>query len=429
MKILDVTEFYSERGGGVRSHLTLKSHVLCQLGHDHVVVAPGPEDREDEAGRVARGGGTARVVRVRGPASPYDPTYHLLLGFRKIAQIVERERPDVLEIHSPYLAALGALRADPGSFGIRTFQWHSDFVDTYAGVLEAKVGVARARPVVLATRPLWGLVRAIARRSDAVLVAASWQVDKLRAHDVARVVHHPFGVERSVFRPEARSSEGRRELLAHVGRAADDDVPVLVAVGRFAVEKRWDVLLDAFALLRRERDAVLVAFGDGPERERMKARIAAHGIGADVALPGFQSERERLARSLASADLLLHACPFETFGLSIVEALATGLPAVVPDEGGAAEMHVVTAAGHQATESHRAGDAEDLARAAARLLLRLAAEGPDAIRGAAVAIAARYPTVVEQFERQVALYTDLLARRRRRQGAAAVNGTSLVDVP
>lgn len=409
MKILDVTEFYSERGGGVRSHLTLKSHVLCQLGHDHVVVAPGAEDREDEVGRLARERGRARVVRVRGPASPYDPTYHLLVAFPKIARIVERERPDVLEIHSPYLAALGALRAAPGTYGVRTFQWHSDFVDTYAGVLQAKVGAARARPVVLATRPLWGLVRAIAKRSAAVLVAARWQVEKLRAHDVPHVVHHPFGVERSVFRPEARAVEGRRDLLAHVGRAPDDRVPVLVAVGRFAVEKRWDVLLDAFAILRRERDAVLVVFGDGPERERMKARISAHGLAADVALPGFQKGREALARSLASADLLVHACPFETFGLSIVEALSTGLPAVVPDEGGAAEMHVVVPE-HQPTESHRAGDAEDLARAAGRLLVRLAAD-ESAIRAAAVLAAARYPSVVEQFERQIAIYTDLLARR------------------
>src|SRR5687768_12805984 len=70
VKILDVTEFYSERGGGVRSHLALKGHVLCQLGHEHVVVAPGAEDGE---AALAREVPRARVIRVRGPASPYDP--------------------------------------------------------------------------------------------------------------------------------------------------------------------------------------------------------------------------------------------------------------------------------------------------------------------------------------------------------------------
>src|SRR5215510_8729260 len=83
VKILDVTEFYSERGGGVRSHLSLKGHVLCQLGHEHVVIAPGSHDVDEQLARegsqssprLARSGGGARVIRIAGPASPYDPTY------------------------------------------------------------------------------------------------------------------------------------------------------------------------------------------------------------------------------------------------------------------------------------------------------------------------------------------------------------------
>src|SRR4051812_43733208 len=106
MKVLDVTEFYSERGGGVRSHLTLKSHVLCQLGHEHVVVAPGPRDADldvtdatssaneathrssettgeatsnalrptvfpDDVARAGRVRGRARLVRIAGPSLPY----------------------------------------------------------------------------------------------------------------------------------------------------------------------------------------------------------------------------------------------------------------------------------------------------------------------------------------------------------------------
>ena len=46
LTIVDVTEFYSERGGGIRSHLTSRGHFLCQSGHDHTVIAPGPRDEE-----------------------------------------------------------------------------------------------------------------------------------------------------------------------------------------------------------------------------------------------------------------------------------------------------------------------------------------------------------------------------------------------
>ncbi len=417
MKVLDVTEFYSERGGGVRSHLALKGHVLCQLGHEHVVVAPGPHDdeelREKDERRLARGAGSARVIRVRGPASPYDPSYHLLLNTSKIRDLIARERPDVLEIHSPYMAAVSALRARATSYGVRTFQWHSDFIDTYGGVLEDKLPFVPSPVVETITQPLWSLVRSIARRCDATLVASAWQVGKLAAHGVANVVHRPFGIERDVFRPEARSLETRRDLLALAGRDPQSDATtVVVGVGRFAIEKRWDLVIDAFCAMRaRGRDAVLVLFGDGPERERMKARAASREGGAfaaDIAFPGFSKDRAGLARNLASADVLIHGCPFETFGLSIAEAMSCGLPAVVPDDGGAAEMHDPASG-----ERYAAGDAEACAAALERLLDRVGRNG-DAMRAAAMRAASRLPTVKQQFEEQIALYAELIARRAKR---------------
>src|SRR6185436_12498401 len=104
---------------------------------------------------------------------------------------------------------------------------------------------------------------------DATFVAAKWQAEKLRAHGVPRVVHVPFGIERSEFTPDRASEARRRELLGD----ADPRAKLLVGVGRFAVEKRWDVVLDAFVKLRETHEAVLVLFGDGPERDRMKARV------------------------------------------------------------------------------------------------------------------------------------------------------------
>ena len=360
------------------------------------------------------------MIRVGGPASPYYPTYHLLLRFDKIAAIVERERPDILEIHSPYLAALGAMRANKAHFGVRTFQWHSDFIDTYAGVLEARLSrdlpvlgpAAWSRGIGGVARPLWSLVRGIARRCEATLVAADWQVSKLTGHGVPRVVRVPFGIEREVFRPDARSFESRRELLALASHdTRRDDALVLVGVGRFAIEKRWDIVIDAFLKLRerdRTRDMILVLIGDGPERERMRARAAGC---PDVVMPGFVKSRQALARMLASADLLLHGCPFETFGLSIAEAMSCGLPSVVPDEGGAAEIHVP-----EAGERYRALDVDACVVATARLLDRLAKDG-DTIRAAAAHAAGLMPNVRQQFEGQIMLYEQLLARAGKAAGS------------
>ena len=420
MKLVDVTEFYSERGGGVRSHLTLKQHVLCQLGCDHTVLAPGDQDidfesHETENGTandsaeppVAHPHGHARVVRIKGPAMPYDPSYHLLYRVDKIVAQIKALHPDVLEIHSPYVAAIGALATPRTAFGIRTMQWHSDFIDTYAGTLEDKRAPKFVQRVAgLTKRPLWAWVRTIGRACDVVLVASKWQQQKLSRQGVPRVRLHPFGIDKSVFRPAARSDARRAELL---GESFDT---LIVGVGRFAIEKRWDVVLGAFRKLvaifdgvrargEKSRRAKLVIFGDGPERARMQALVEGR---ADVVLAKFETSREALASALASADVLAHGCPYETFGLGVAEALSCGLPAVVPDEGGAAELVTEGCGAH-----YQSGNEEDMARA----LLRVLTMNRDALADAAMRAASVLPTISEEFTSQLDLYRELLAARAR----------------
>ncbi len=329
---------------------------------------------------------------------PYDPSYHAFVQPEKIRAIIRQERPDVLEIHSPYVAALACLGARDRDFGVRTFQWHSDFLDTYASVLDWSL---RSRAPTLRrflppphwiVRPGWGLVRAIGRRCDATLVASRHQEDKLTGHGVPRVHHLPFGLppgERPPPDPELRARlQIRGEGEGHV---------LLVGVGRFAVEKRWDVVLRAVAEIGKERPLTLALFGDGPERPRLEALA-----GPRVRFMGFERDRVSLFRALVSADALVHGCPCETFGLSIAEALSCGLPVVVPDQGGAAEL-----AEPGYAEQYASGDPGACALALRRLLAR----DPPALRRAALARAAELPTVEEQFERQVALYERLLGEK------------------
>ena len=128
---------------------------------------------------------------------------------------------------------------------------------------------------------------------------------------------------------------------------------------------------------------------------------------ADIRMPGFVAGRETLACLLASCDVLLHSCPFETFGLSLAEAMSCGLPLVVPDEGGASEMHDPASG-----ERYRALDVEACVRAIERLLERLSTDRAG-LRAASAAAVSRLPTVVQQFEGQISLYRELLNRRQQ----------------
>lgn len=387
MKLVDVTEFYSQRGGGVRTHLTEKAAAAARRGHEHLVFAPGPRHAADPG-----------VHYIPGPSLPYDPTYHLLWRIGAARRLLRAERPDVLEIHSPYVAAIAALGLRPGEFGARTFVWHSDFIDTYLrGGLERRLALLfRGRAPHAADRlvePLWAHVRRIADACAMTVVGSRWQKHKLEQHGVARVEHIPFGIEPGRFAPARRSEARRQELLA--GRTG----PLVLAIGRFAVEKRWDVVVDAYARLAEQRPgAVLAVFGDGPERHVFKDRL---GDRDDVRVLGFERDRDLLAVTLASGDLLLHGCPFETFGLGVAEAIASGLPVVVPDAGGAAEQ-----APPESAVQYPAGDVAACVAAAEALL----AVDPAELRARAAIAARRVPSVADHFDALFGRYCELLAR-------------------
>ncbi|HXX66872.1 MAG TPA: glycosyltransferase [Polyangiaceae bacterium] len=396
MKVLDITEFYSERGGGIRSHLTTRGHFLCQGQHDHVLLAPGPRDEETPVcSNVTQGAkGSSRVVRFAGPTLPYDRTYHLLGRFDKIRERVRRERPDVLEAHSPYLAAAGALACGRAASRLRTFFWHSDHVGTYVEpALEKLLGRRRART---GAAPLWRMTGTLLARFDATFAAGRAQAERLRAAGVRRVVLCPFGVDTRIFRPAMRSEEWRRTWAT----GAPPGAALLVGVGRFAAEKHWELVLEAFRLVCARRPAVLVLYGDGPERDRLRALAP-----PDVRFAGFETDRTRLAAALASADLLVHGGPHETFGLGVAEAVASGLPVVVPDAGGAAES-----VDPRSGEVYRSLDPRACAAAIDRMLSRR----PDELRTLAEQAASHVRTLEHHFAGVLDTYDELLEEKRAR---------------
>jgi glycosyltransferase involved in cell wall biosynthesis len=135
------------------------------------------------------------------------------------------------------------------------------------------------------------------------------------------------GVDSQLFGPERRNEELRQELLG------EDGSLLLLSVGRLSTEKRLDVLLDAFALVSRERPEVRLAIvGDGPARVALE-RTAPAGT-------TFLGERtgDALAELYASADVFCFPSTTDTFGQVLLEAGASGLPVVAADAGGAREL-------------------------------------------------------------------------------------------
>lgn len=138
---------------------------------------------------------------------------------------------------------------------------------------------------------------------------------------------------------------------------APGEPPVVLGVGRLTAQKDFDVLIRAFASVRKMRPARLMILGEGELRTELEALIRQLGIGADVALPGFQANPLVYMRRAA---LFVLSSRFEGFGNVLVEAMACGTPVVSTDcPSGPAEILEGGKWGRLAP----VGDAEALAEA------------------------------------------------------------------
>jgi len=388
MKLVDVNEFYAEQGGGVRTYVNQKLEAGAALGHQVVVIAPGPQDRKE-----ARAGG--HVIWVRSRPMPLDPRYYLLLRERAVHEVIEREQPDVIEGSSAWTGGLYAGRYR--GRGLKSFVFHQDPVAVYAQTaLGARLGERR---VDRAFGWYWRYLRSLSGRYDLTMTSGAWLAERLRSFGIDNAVAVPFGIDKALFSPHRASRELRRELLAGCGLG--EDAALLLTVSRHHPEKRIPTLIDAVARLSARpggRPVGLVIYGDGPYRfrvERKASRVPS------VRLGGFVREREQMANILASADALLHGSAAETYGIAVAEALCSGLPAVVPSAGGARDLVCDSCA-----ELYPPGDSEACAAAIERLLSR----DPVALRSAALEAAGGLATSSQHFERLFECYGQRLER-------------------
>lgn len=323
MKIADVSGFYSETGGGVASYVRQKLDLAARWGHEVVVIAPGATSRVEPR----RGG---RIVWVESPPMPFDPNYHMFLRGEEVWRVLDREAPDVVEGSSPWRG--GWLAGHWPGAAVKSLVFHQDFIAGYPYTL---LGGVLSRPAIDALfAAYWRYARRLSARFDVTVTGGDWLAERLKGFGMHNPVSVPFGIETGIFSPDKRDLDLRRELLAACG--APPDGKLLLAVGRLHPEKRHRTIIEGFARARAVRhDLGLVIIGDGPLRANVESWAARAGR---THVMGPIADRGRLARCLASGDVLVHGSGAETYGLVVAEAISSGLAVVSPDTGGAADL-------------------------------------------------------------------------------------------
>ena len=308
MRVAIISESFPPDINGVAHSVVRVAEQLVARGHRPLVIAPEPAS------------GTARVagrfpypvVRVPSVPMPGYPSFRLGLPSRRLTEALVGHGADVVHLASPFfLGARGSAMAQ---------RLHLPHVAVYQTDIPAYAAAYRMRGIGEAAA--WRWLRAIHNGADRTLAPSTASATALHAHGVERVWLWRRGVDTVRFDPRHRSA-GVRRALAPNGE-------VLVGyVGRLAVEKRVDLL----APIAKLPGVRLVVIGGGPAEPMLRK-----------ALPGavFLGPRQgaQLARLYASLDVFVHSGPYETFGQTIQEAAASGLPIVAPAAGGPVDLVV-----------------------------------------------------------------------------------------
>jgi alpha-1,6-mannosyltransferase len=307
----DLTQSWSEWGGGVRTYLLHKRrHILEATPHRHLMIIPGARDELIEEER-------AVTVKIASPHVPGSPNYRLLLRNSAVRKALARYRPDLIECQDAYnlpWAAIAHRRRFPDTALVAAYM--TDFPTVY---VERPFKKFITGPVARTFgRVCYSYCGLLYRRFDAVFaLGENGGAAKLRAYGIPDVGIVPLGVEVGEFGPSRRDPRLRNKL----GLA--DGQPLLIYVGRLDGEKKPDLVVDAFQRLPHGLGARLALIGEGPLRSDIAALRDER-----IVMPGYVRDRAELARWLASADIYVSAMADETFGVSIVEAQASGLPVV-----------------------------------------------------------------------------------------------------
>jgi 1,2-diacylglycerol 3-alpha-glucosyltransferase len=320
------TDTYAPQVNGVSISLQLVSEGLQKRGHQVTIFAPKfPGYTDDQPG----------VVRL--PSLKYlndPPIYVAVLGTPRSTWSLSRKHFDVLHAHSPLTVGLLAyLTASTKNLPL-IYTYHTSVTDYthYVKVIGGTGVIRHAARWFSATSTNLG---------DQIVVPSPKFHRLLLEQKVTKPIQViPNGIDLSNFKMAKNPGSFRNRL------GLKPDVPILLSVGRVDPEKRLDFLIDAFVRIAdRLPEAHLVFAGDGGARKKLEEHAEATQVKNRIHFLGMVN-RVDLPDLLHDATVFLSASTTEVHPISVIEAIASGLPLVAVQDEAFEGMIVENENGH-----------------------------------------------------------------------------------
>jgi 1,2-diacylglycerol 3-alpha-glucosyltransferase len=320
------TDTYAPQVNGVSISLQLVSEGLLRAGHQVTIFAPRfPGYTDDKAG----------IVRL--PSLKYlndPPIYVAVLGTPRSTWSLTRKHFDILHAHSPLTVGLLAYFTASTKNLPLIYTYHTSITD-YTHYLKFIGGT--------------GVIRHAARwfsttstnLGDQIVVPSPKFRRLLLEQKITKPIHTiPNGIDLSNFKTAKNPGFFRNKL------GLKPDAQILLFVGRIDPEKRLDFLIDSFARLAdRIPQAHLVFAGDGSARKKLEAHAANTKVDDRIHFLGMV-KRTDLPDLLHDATVFLSASTTEVHPISVIEAIAAGLPLVAVQDEAFEGMIVENENGH-----------------------------------------------------------------------------------
>ena len=304
MRVAVITESFLPTVNGVTNSVCRVLEHLNAAGHEAIVICPDAGAPSEFAG--------FRVHTV--PAMAYRQ-FPVGLPSPQVHRLLAAFRPDVLHAASPFLLGAQGI-ASANRLGIPS-----------VAVFQTDVaGYARRNRLGLATSLVWRLVRWVHEGADLTLVPSTSSMDDLTAAGIGRLDRWGRGVDLERYHPNNRMQRAARERREQL---SPDGEVVIGYVGRIAPEKQ----VERFRALRSMNGIRIALVGDGPAVPAVTRQLR----GMPVSWLG-RLDGEALSAAYSSFDIFVHTGTEETFGQTIQEAHASGVPVVAPRAGGPLDL-------------------------------------------------------------------------------------------
>lgn len=304
MRVAVVSESFLPTLNGVTTSVCKVLEHLRDNGHEAIVIVPAAGAPESYAG--------FPVHRV--PAIAYRQ-FPVGLPSPHVQRLLTEFAPDVVHAASPFLLGAQAI-ASARRLGIPS-----------VAIFQTDVaGYARRNHLGSATAFAWRIVRWIHDGADVTLVPSSASMVDLRSAGITRLARWGRGVDLDRYHPRNALEPAAARLRATLAPGGET---VVGYVGRLAPEKQVERLV----ALRGLENLSVAIIGDGPSRASLPRALRGMPVHFLGALRG-----EELATAYSALDIFVHTGTEETFGQTIQEAHASGLPVVAPRAGGPIDL-------------------------------------------------------------------------------------------